>query len=150
MMWREWSRPSCWLDRRLWRVLLSSPHTATGLKFVIFILHWCITCSWCNPAKNYDVCRFLLSGARFWVCHHLSHQLSFGGASGYHANSKKSTVFLLKFLSDLVPFEPPQYLKVSSWHIFRVLLMHFSANTWDPSGEMLDRGPDPRSLLVGV
>ncbi|KAL7885240.1 hypothetical protein AOLI_G00055350 [Acnodon oligacanthus] len=36
----------------------------------------------------------------------------FGGASGYHGNSKKSLVFLLKFLSDLVPFDPPQYLKV--------------------------------------
>ncbi|KAK7922055.1 hypothetical protein WMY93_008957 [Mugilogobius chulae] len=28
-----------------------------------------------------------------------------------HTNSKKALVFLLKFLSDLVPFEPPQYLK---------------------------------------
>ncbi|KAI7789370.1 Fanconi anemia group A protein isoform X2 [Triplophysa rosa] len=43
-------------------------------------------------------------------------KLSFGGASGYHGNSKKSTVFLLKFLSDLVPFEPPQYLKVHVMH----------------------------------
>ncbi|XP_011474753.2 Fanconi anemia group A protein isoform X1 [Oryzias latipes] len=39
-------------------------------------------------------------------------KMSFGSGSGYHANSKKSLVFLLKFLSDLVPFEPPQYLKV--------------------------------------
>ncbi|XP_068458987.1 Fanconi anemia group A protein homolog [Clinocottus analis] len=39
-------------------------------------------------------------------------KMSFGGGSGYHASSKKSLVFLLKFLSDLVPFEPPQYLKV--------------------------------------
>uniref|UniRef100_A0A8C7ZJ22 Fanconi anemia group A protein n=1 Tax=Oryzias sinensis TaxID=183150 RepID=A0A8C7ZJ22_9TELE len=39
-------------------------------------------------------------------------KMSFGSSSGYHANSKKSLVFLLKFLSDLVPFEPPQYLKV--------------------------------------
>ncbi|GAA6078973.1 Fanconi anemia group A protein isoform X1, partial [Tachysurus ichikawai] len=38
--------------------------------------------------------------------------ISFGGPSGYHGNSKKSLVFLLKFLSDLVPFDPPQYLKV--------------------------------------
>ncbi|XP_073724435.1 Fanconi anemia group A protein isoform X2 [Misgurnus anguillicaudatus] len=43
-------------------------------------------------------------------------KLSFGGASGYHSSSKKSTVFLLKFLSDLVPFEPPQYLKVHVMH----------------------------------
>ncbi|XP_024138361.1 Fanconi anemia group A protein isoform X2 [Oryzias melastigma] len=39
-------------------------------------------------------------------------KMSFGSSSGYHTNSKKSLVFLLKFLSDLVPFEPPQYLKV--------------------------------------
>ncbi|KAI4823406.1 hypothetical protein KUCAC02_011990, partial [Chaenocephalus aceratus] len=39
-------------------------------------------------------------------------KMSFGGCSGYHASSKKSLVFLLKFLSDLVPFEPQQYLKV--------------------------------------
>ncbi|XP_016107865.1 Fanconi anemia group A protein isoform X2 [Sinocyclocheilus grahami] len=43
-------------------------------------------------------------------------KLSFGGSSGYHAKSKKSTVFLLKFLSDLVPYEPPQYLKVNVMH----------------------------------
>uniref|UniRef100_G3NBP4 FA complementation group A n=1 Tax=Gasterosteus aculeatus aculeatus TaxID=481459 RepID=G3NBP4_GASAC len=39
-------------------------------------------------------------------------KMSFGGGGGPHAASKKSLVFLLKFLSDLVPFEPPQYLKV--------------------------------------
>ncbi|XP_059402150.1 Fanconi anemia group A protein [Carassius carassius] len=43
-------------------------------------------------------------------------KLSFGGSSGYHAKSKKSTAFLLKFLSDLVPYEPPQYLKVHVMH----------------------------------
>ncbi|XP_039526182.1 Fanconi anemia group A protein isoform X2 [Pimephales promelas] len=43
-------------------------------------------------------------------------KLSFGGSSSFHAKSKKSTVFLLKFLSDLVPFERPQYLKVHVMH----------------------------------
>ncbi|KAF4085682.1 hypothetical protein AMELA_G00097800 [Ameiurus melas] len=43
-------------------------------------------------------------------------KISFGGVSGYHGNSKKSLVFLLKFLSDLVPFDPPQYLKVHVMH----------------------------------
>ncbi|XP_035252509.1 Fanconi anemia group A protein isoform X1 [Anguilla anguilla] len=43
-------------------------------------------------------------------------KMSFGNASGYHGNSKKSLVFLLKFLSDLVPFDPPQYLKVHLLH----------------------------------
>ncbi|XP_035983093.1 Fanconi anemia group A protein isoform X2 [Fundulus heteroclitus] len=41
---------------------------------------------------------------------------SFGGSAGFQASSKKSLVFLLKFLSDLVPFEPPQYLKVHILH----------------------------------
>ncbi|XP_030060930.1 Fanconi anemia group A protein [Microcaecilia unicolor] len=39
-------------------------------------------------------------------------KVSFGNASGYHGSSKKSLIFLLKFLSDLVPFEAPHYLKV--------------------------------------
>ncbi|XP_066504617.1 LOW QUALITY PROTEIN: Fanconi anemia group A protein [Hoplias malabaricus] len=39
-------------------------------------------------------------------------KMAFGGVSGYQGSSKKSLVFLLKFLSDLVPFDPPQYLKV--------------------------------------
>ncbi|XP_068169253.1 Fanconi anemia group A protein homolog isoform X2 [Antennarius striatus] len=43
-------------------------------------------------------------------------KMSFGGSTGYHATSKKSLVFLLKFLSELVPFEPPQYLKVHILH----------------------------------
>ncbi|XP_048402960.1 Fanconi anemia group A protein-like isoform X3 [Stegostoma tigrinum] len=56
---------------------------------------------------------------------------SFGSASGYHASSKKSLIFLLKFLTDLVPFETAQYLKV---HIlyppyvaskYRVMLLEY-------------------------
>ncbi|XP_054589438.1 Fanconi anemia group A protein isoform X2 [Nothobranchius furzeri] len=43
-------------------------------------------------------------------------KMSFGGSSSYQSNSKKSLVFLLKFLSDLVPFEPPQYLKIHILH----------------------------------
>ncbi|XP_077101658.1 Fanconi anemia group A protein isoform X2 [Siphateles boraxobius] len=43
-------------------------------------------------------------------------KLSFGGSSSFHAKSKKSTLFLLKFLSDLVPFERPRYLKVHVMH----------------------------------
>ncbi|XP_059713545.1 Fanconi anemia group A protein isoform X3 [Haemorhous mexicanus] len=37
---------------------------------------------------------------------------SFGSAGGYHGSSKKSLVFLLEFLSELVPFEAAPYLKV--------------------------------------
>ncbi|XP_034031554.1 Fanconi anemia group A protein [Thalassophryne amazonica] len=43
-------------------------------------------------------------------------KMCFGGSSGNHVTSKKSLVFLLKFLSDLVPFEPAQYLKVHILH----------------------------------
>ncbi|XP_062856295.1 Fanconi anemia group A protein-like isoform X2 [Trichomycterus rosablanca] len=53
-------------------------------------------------------------------------KMSFGGASGYHGNSKKSLVFLLKFLSDLVPFDPPQYLKVHVMHPPYVPVKHRS------------------------
>ncbi|KAM8891127.1 Fanconi anemia group A protein isoform 3-T3 [Spinachia spinachia] len=53
-------------------------------------------------------------------------QMSFGGGSGHHATSKKSLVFLLKFLSDLVPFEPPQYLKVHVLHSPYVPVKHRS------------------------
>ncbi|XP_036391409.1 Fanconi anemia group A protein-like [Megalops cyprinoides] len=41
---------------------------------------------------------------------------SFGGAGGYHGSAKKPLLFLLKFLSDLVPHDPPQYLKVHLLH----------------------------------
>uniref|UniRef100_A0A672JE78 Uncharacterized protein n=1 Tax=Salarias fasciatus TaxID=181472 RepID=A0A672JE78_SALFA len=51
-------------------------------------------------------------------------KMCFGGGTGFHASSKKSLVFLLKFLSDLVPFEPPQYLKVHILHPPFVPLKH--------------------------
>ncbi|XP_006860319.1 PREDICTED: Fanconi anemia group A protein [Chrysochloris asiatica] len=41
---------------------------------------------------------------------------SFGSARGPHSRSKKSLLFLFTFLSDLVPFEDPQYLKVHVLH----------------------------------
>ncbi|NXU76158.1 FANCA protein, partial [Oreotrochilus melanogaster] len=37
---------------------------------------------------------------------------SFGSAGGHHGSSKKALVFLLEFLSELVPFEAAPYLKV--------------------------------------
>ena len=43
----------------------------------------------------------------------LSLQASFGSTRGFHSGSKKTLVFLFKFLSDLVPFEAPRYLQVS-------------------------------------
>ncbi|XP_075694689.1 Fanconi anemia group A protein isoform X2 [Rhinoderma darwinii] len=56
---------------------------------------------------------------------------TFGTASSCHNTTKKSLVFLLKFLSDLVPYETPQYLKVHILHPpfvatkFRPLLMEY-------------------------
>nr|XP_056718384.1 Fanconi anemia group A protein [Euleptes europaea] len=43
-------------------------------------------------------------------------KLAFGSANGFHGSSKKAVVFLFKFLSELVPFEAPQYLKVHIMH----------------------------------
>ncbi|XP_067392848.1 Fanconi anemia group A protein [Emydura macquarii macquarii] len=43
-------------------------------------------------------------------------KVSFGNASGYHGSSKKALFFLFEFLSELVPFEAPQYLKVHIMH----------------------------------
>ncbi|XP_068116785.1 Fanconi anemia group A protein [Hyperolius riggenbachi] len=56
---------------------------------------------------------------------------TFGAATSHQGSSKKSLLFLLKFLSDLVPFESPQYLKVHILHPpfvaskFRPLLMEY-------------------------
>ncbi|XP_043840673.1 Fanconi anemia group A protein [Dromiciops gliroides] len=58
-------------------------------------------------------------------------KVSFGNVSGYHGCSKKALVFLFKFLSDLVPFESPQYLKIHILHPplvpvkYRSLLMEY-------------------------
>ncbi|KAF7659222.1 hypothetical protein LDENG_00001280 [Lucifuga dentata] len=57
-----------------------------------------------------------LEGAAVFPSYSDWFKVSFSGSSGFHATSKKSLVFLLKFLSDLVPFEPPQYLKVHILH----------------------------------
>ncbi|XP_077610266.1 Fanconi anemia group A protein [Crocuta crocuta] len=43
-------------------------------------------------------------------------QASFGSSRGYHGCSKKTLVFLFKFLSDLVPFEAPRYLQAHILH----------------------------------
>ncbi|CAL8357683.1 unnamed protein product [Lota lota] len=57
-----------------------------------------------------------LEGPSFFPSYSEWFKQSFGGHSSYHGSSKKSLVFLLKFLSDLVPFDPPQYLKVHILH----------------------------------
>ncbi|XP_051024574.1 Fanconi anemia group A protein [Acomys russatus] len=41
---------------------------------------------------------------------------AFGSSHGYHSCSKKTLVFLFKFLSDLVPWEAPRYMQVHIFH----------------------------------
>ncbi|XP_076989437.1 Fanconi anemia group A protein isoform X2 [Tamandua tetradactyla] len=43
-------------------------------------------------------------------------KVSFGSTRACHGCNKKALVFLLKFLSDLVPFEAPRYLQVHLLH----------------------------------
>ncbi|KAA0724128.1 Fanconi anemia group A protein [Triplophysa tibetana] len=100
-------------------LLIYHPQTQTRLKD---LLSKCLR----SAFDTYDVERMItsfllarqasLEGPAVFPSYSDWFKLSFGGASGYHGNSKKSTVFLLKFLSDLVPFEPPQYLKVHVMH----------------------------------
>ncbi|XP_048461615.1 Fanconi anemia group A protein isoform X3 [Rhincodon typus] len=75
-----------------------------------------------NSFENYElesiITAFLLArqaaleGPAVFISYAEWFKNSFGSASGYHASSKKSLIFLLKFLTDLVPFETAQYLKV--------------------------------------
>ncbi|KAM3870011.1 LOW QUALITY PROTEIN: Fanconi anemia group A protein [Diretmus argenteus] len=67
-----------------------------------------------------------LEGPGFFPSYSDWFKMSFGGTSGYQATSKKSLVFLLKFLSDLVPFDPPHYLKVHILHPPYVAVKHRS------------------------
>ncbi|KAG8437548.1 hypothetical protein GDO86_008311, partial [Hymenochirus boettgeri] len=72
-----------------------------------------------------------LEGSAAFVPYAEWFKYTFGAASSYHSGSKKSLVFLLKFLSDIVPFEAPQYLKVHILHPpfvptkYRPLLMEY-------------------------
>ncbi|XP_067905368.1 Fanconi anemia group A protein-like isoform X2 [Heterodontus francisci] len=75
-----------------------------------------------NSFENYElesiITAFLLArqaaleGPAVFISYSEWFKSSFGSASGYHGSSKKSLIFLLKFLTDLVPFETAQYLKV--------------------------------------
>ncbi|XP_061450504.1 Fanconi anemia group A protein isoform X2 [Rhineura floridana] len=76
--------------------------------------------------ENYDlenmVTAFLivrqaaLEGPAMFMPYSKWFKVAFGSASGFHYSSKKALVFLFKFLSELVPFEAPQYLKVHVMH----------------------------------
>ncbi|GCB65681.1 hypothetical protein scyTo_0004834 [Scyliorhinus torazame] len=94
-----------------------------------------------NSFENYElesiITAFLLArqaaleGPAVFISYSEWFKNSFGSASSYHGSSKKSLIFLLKFLTDLVPFETAQYLKV---HIlyppyvaskYRVILLEY-------------------------
>ncbi|XP_053305052.1 Fanconi anemia group A protein isoform X2 [Spea bombifrons] len=72
-----------------------------------------------------------LEGPAAFVSYTEWFKCTFGAATSYHSTSKKSLVFLLKLLSDLVPYEAPQYLKVHVLHPpfmlakYRPLLMEY-------------------------
>ncbi|XP_063802011.1 Fanconi anemia group A protein isoform X2 [Pseudophryne corroboree] len=72
-----------------------------------------------------------LEGPAAFVSYMEWFKCTFGAASSHQGATKKSLVFLLKFLSDLVPYESPQYLKVHILHPpfvptkFRPLLMEY-------------------------
>nr|XP_057943262.1 Fanconi anemia group A protein isoform X2 [Doryrhamphus excisus] len=111
----NWKHVLCFLST----LMVYSPAARTALTELLSRL---MTCAF----EGYDleslITAFLLArqgalqGPAIFPSYSHWFQESFGGASGFHATSKKSLVFLLKFLSDLVPFEPPQYLKVHILH----------------------------------
>ncbi|XP_013907274.1 PREDICTED: Fanconi anemia group A protein homolog, partial [Thamnophis sirtalis] len=59
-------------------------------------------------------------------------KLTFGNGSSLHGGSRKALIFFFKFLSQLVPFEAPQYLKVHLLHPpfvpskYRALLLEYT------------------------
>uniref|UniRef100_A0A6J0TCP3 Fanconi anemia group A protein isoform X1 n=1 Tax=Pogona vitticeps TaxID=103695 RepID=A0A6J0TCP3_9SAUR len=57
-----------------------------------------------------------LEGPAIFVPYSEWFQAAFGSPNGFHSTSKKALVFLFKFLTELVPFEAPQYLKVHIMH----------------------------------
>ncbi|XP_072135843.1 Fanconi anemia group A protein-like [Mobula birostris] len=94
-----------------------------------------------NSFENYElesiITAFLLvrqaalEGPAVFISYSEWFKNSFGSANGYHGNSKKALIFLLKFLTDLVPFESAQYLKVHILHPpyvpskYRALLLEY-------------------------
>lgn len=94
-----------------------------------------------NSFENYElesiITAFLLvrqaavEGPAVFISYSEWFKKSFGSANGYHGGSKKALIFLLKFLTDLVPFETVQYLKVHILHPpyvpskYRALLLEY-------------------------
>ncbi|XP_077371654.1 Fanconi anemia group A protein isoform X2 [Festucalex cinctus] len=126
----SWKHVLCFLST----LLVYNPSAQSSLRVLLSRL---LTCAFDGYDLESMITAFLLArqgalqGPAIFPSYTDWFKESFGGASGFHATSKKSLVFLLKFLSDLVPFEPPQYLKVHLLHPpyvpvkYRSLLMEY-------------------------
>ncbi|XP_042293887.1 Fanconi anemia group A protein isoform X2 [Sceloporus undulatus] len=96
-----------------------------------------------NAFQNYDLENMMtaflitrqaaLEGPAIFMPYSEWFKVAFGSASGFHSSTKKALIFLFKFLSELVPFEAPQYLKVHIMHPpfvpskYRPLLLEYIA-----------------------
>ncbi|XP_077423750.1 Fanconi anemia group A protein isoform X2 [Vanacampus margaritifer] len=111
----SWKHVLCFLST----LLVYNPSAQPSLRVLLSRL---LTCAFDGYDLESMITAFLLArqgalqGPAIFPSYTDWFKESFGGASGFHGASKKSLVFLLKFLSDLVPFEPPQYLKVHILH----------------------------------
>ncbi|XP_035497465.2 Fanconi anemia group A protein [Scophthalmus maximus] len=111
----NWKHVLCFLST----LLVYNPCAAPSLRELLSRL---LTSAFEGYDLEHMITAFLLArqgaleGAAVFSSYSDWFKMSFGGSSGFHAASKKSLVFLLKFLSDLVPFEPPQYLKFHILH----------------------------------
>ncbi|XP_054652028.1 Fanconi anemia group A protein-like [Dunckerocampus dactyliophorus] len=121
----NWKHVLCFVST----LLVYSPSAQPGLRELLSRL---LTCAFEGYDLESMITAFLLArqgalqGPPIFPSYSDWFKESFGGASGVHATSKKSFVFLLKFLSDLVPFEPPRYLKVHILHPPYVPVKHRS------------------------
>ncbi|XP_056137246.1 Fanconi anemia group A protein [Lampris incognitus] len=110
-------------------LLVYNPNTQAGLRDLLSRL---LSLAFQSYDSENIVTAFLLArqgaleGPSFFPSYSDWFKMSFGGVSGYHGSSKKSLVFLLKFLSDLVPYDPPHYLKVHILHPPYVAVKHRS------------------------
>ncbi|XP_078256982.1 Fanconi anemia group A protein [Rhinoraja longicauda] len=100
-------------------LLVCQPPTQQLLKELLANL---LTNSFANYELESIITAFLLArqaaveGPAVFISYSEWFKHSFGSSSGYHGSSKKALIFLLKFLTDLVPFETVQYLKVHILH----------------------------------
>lgn len=88
-----------------WHILVSEPNFSPFSSSFVSGQHSAQSGLLLRVSGPWGSCAFVLS---------CSLQESFGSSHGYHSCSKKTLVFLFKFLSDLVPWEAPRYMQVRS------------------------------------